>query len=91
MHSAGAALSVITSLLSAGEADMIAQCIEEAGAGIERQSMLLTVDRQHHVYGIAGSSSAQSASPSLRLSLPPPPAVRRLSKSGSFAGRCRRG
>ena len=36
-HGAGAALAVVAALLRAGETEMLAQRIEQGGAGIERQ------------------------------------------------------
>src|SRR5262249_21964924 len=55
-HRAGPALPVIAALLGPGEAEMLAQGIEQGGARIERQPVLAAVDVERERGGIARGS-----------------------------------
>ena len=41
---AGSALAVVATLLGAGEVELLAECIEEAGAGVQGDGTGLAVD-----------------------------------------------
>ena len=47
VHGAGPALALVATLLGAGQAEMLAQGVEQGGARIERQAMVASVDDQH--------------------------------------------
>src|SRR3984893_4604807 len=47
-HRTGAALSLVAALLRAGQAEMLAQCIEQRYARIEIESMAPSIDSQRH-------------------------------------------
>ena len=48
---AGAALAVVAALLGAGQAEMLAQRVEQRRADVERQAVLLAVDPQGDGHG----------------------------------------
>ncbi len=45
-HSASAALAVVTALLGAGQAELLAQDVQQRGARVDRYAALLAVDAQ---------------------------------------------
>src|SRR5215211_6301848 len=45
-HCAGTALAEATAFLRAGEMQVLAQCVEQSGAGINRESVLASIDAQ---------------------------------------------
>ena len=53
-HGAGAALAVVAALLGAGQAEVLAQRVEQRGADIERNAMLAAVDPQRKADRRAG-------------------------------------
>ena len=65
-HRAGAALAVVASFLRAGQAEMLAQHIEQRGAHIEREPMIPAVDVQRGIDGfarISGPGAVAAAAP----------------------------
>src|SRR5688572_19189236 len=46
MNRAGAALSVIASLLGTGEAELLAQCVQQGRPVVERHAMRVAIDLQ---------------------------------------------
>jgi hypothetical protein len=51
VHGARAALAVIAAFLRAGEMQMLAQCVQQRGAWIERECVGFAIDRQFDRYG----------------------------------------
>ena len=51
MHGAGAALAVVAAFLGAGQADVLAQGVEQRGAHVESELMTLTIDANADLRG----------------------------------------
>ena len=63
-HGAGAALAVVAALLGAGEAEVLAQRVEQRGAGVELERARLAVDgeRDRGALGFHGAATRRPGS-----------------------------
>ena len=60
-HRAGAALAVVAALLGAGQVQVLAQRVEQRGAGVEFELVALAVDAQRHLGRAPAPASARAA------------------------------
>src|SRR4051794_32392984 len=65
-HRAGAALSLVATLLGAGQPQVLTQRIEQCRSHIECDAMLALVDLEHEAHGIAGGACAHTLRGPLR-------------------------
>src|SRR6266545_4605802 len=79
-HRAGAALSLVATLLGAGQAQVLTQRVKQCCSHIERDAMLALVDLEHEAYGIAGGACAHTLRGRLR--------ARRTPERRHSRGRC---
>ena len=62
-HRAGAALAMVAALLGAGQADVLAQRVEQRGPHVERQLMALAVDAHRDLEGVRRPRPAAALPP----------------------------